>query len=117
MGTPSRIIKIVSAGPQGRPGASGSIGPRGFQGPSGSADGSFTRDANDNLFYEDGDVGIGPTFDLIDPSAKLEIRQPVREGQFGDGNDLFLIKLSTSVIRHIKKVMYKSISIINFQLI
>jgi len=88
MAIPTKVIKIVAQGPQGSPGRTGDVGPQGAQGPSGSADGAWTRKANDNLYYNEGNVGLG-NFELVDPSAELEIR---RDEASNDLNDLFLIK-------------------------
>ena len=89
MATPTKVIKVVTSGPAGQAGPKGD---RGIQGPSGSADGSFVRTGDSNLYYEDGNVGLGSEFSLIDPSAKLEIRQSQRDAELGPGTDLFLVK-------------------------
>ena len=88
MAIPTKVIKVISQGPQGIPGLAGATGSRGLSGPSGSADGSFIRKGNDNIYYDAGNVGIG-NFELVDPSAELEIKR----GEFSnDLNDLFIIK-------------------------
>ena len=91
MAIPTKVIKVISQGPQGSPGTTGAQGATGPQGPSGSADGSFIRKANDNIYYDAGNVGIGQAnFELVDPTAELEIRR----GEFDNdiANDLFIIK-------------------------
>ena len=88
MAIPAKVIKVISQGPQGSPGLTGAQGAQGPQGPSGSAAGSFIRKSNDNIYYEAGNVGIG-NFELVDPSAELEI---LRDEFSNDTNDLFIIK-------------------------
>ena len=90
MAIPTKVIKVVAQGPQGAPGALGPQGAQGLQGPSGSADGAWIRKANDNLYYKEGNVGIGD-FELVDPSAELEVKQGPTDPDYPT-NDLFIIK-------------------------
>lgn len=85
MAIPSKVIRVVTEGPSG---PRGPQGPQGVPGPTGSADGSWVRKNNDDLYYPAGNVGIGD-FELVDTSAELEIRQGVADLQ---ENDLFLVK-------------------------
>ena len=88
MAIPTKVIRVVTEGPQGAQGQQGDKGDTGLQGPSGSADGAWIRKAGDDLYYTDGKIGIG-NFQLIDPGAELEIKQPIERLQ---ENDLFLVK-------------------------
>jgi len=90
MAIPTKVIKVVAQGPQGTPGLIGATGPQGAQGPSGSADGAWIRKGNDDLYYKEGNVGIGD-FELVDPDAELEIRQDPTDNDIGI-NNLFIIK-------------------------
>jgi len=96
MSVPSKVIRIVTSGPQG---AVGPRGERGIQGPSGSADGAWIRTNNDVLYYDEGPIGIGDDFGVVDIEASLHVNGNslmkslmLRETNYQASNELFVIR-------------------------